>query len=28
MSLPERFAKGDLDAFETLFRQFQARVYA
>jgi len=28
MSLLERFAKGDLDAFETLFRQFQARVYA
>src|SRR2546426_10595812 len=26
MSLLERFAKGDLDAFETLFRQFQARV--
>ncbi len=28
MSLLERFTKGDLDAFETLFRQFQARVYA
>lgn len=28
MSLLERFAKGDLDAFETLFRQFQGRVYA
>jgi RNA polymerase sigma-70 factor (ECF subfamily) len=28
MSLLERFVKGDLDAFETLFRQFQARVYA
>jgi len=28
MSLLEQFAKGDLDAFETLFRQFQARVYA
>src|SRR5215469_1796639 len=28
MSLLERFATGDLDAFETLFRQFQGRVYA
>lgn len=28
MNLLERFANGDLDAFETLFRQFQARVYA
>jgi RNA polymerase sigma-70 factor (ECF subfamily) len=28
MSLQERFAKGDLDAFEALFRQFQGRVYA
>lgn len=28
MSLLERFAKGDLDAFEDLFRQFQRRVYA
>jgi RNA polymerase sigma-70 factor (ECF subfamily) len=28
MNLLERFAKGDLDAFETLFRQFQGRVYA
>lgn len=27
MSLLERFAKGDLDAFETLFRQFQGKVY-
>src|SRR5215471_7806826 len=27
MSLLERFAKGDLDAFEILFRQFQAKVY-
>ncbi|HEY6249368.1 MAG TPA: sigma-70 family RNA polymerase sigma factor [Candidatus Angelobacter sp.] len=27
MSLLERFATGDLDAFETLFRQFQGRVY-
>src|SRR5712692_2158803 len=24
----ERFAKGDLDAFELLFRQFQGKVYA
>lgn len=28
MDLQERFTKGDLDAFETLFRQFQGRVYA
>lgn len=28
MSLLERFATGDLEAFETLFRQFQGRVYA
>lgn len=28
MKLPERFAKGDPDAFEELFRQFQGRVYA
>ena len=27
MSVLERFAKGDLDAFEVLFRQFQGRVY-
>lgn len=27
MSLLERFANGDLDAFETLFRQFQGKVY-
>src|SRR5215510_3620359 len=27
MSLLERFAKGDLDAFEELFRQFQGKVY-
>jgi len=27
MELLERFAKGDLDAFETLFRQFQGEVY-
>ena len=27
MSLLERFATGDLDAFEALFRQFQGRVY-
>jgi RNA polymerase sigma-70 factor, ECF subfamily len=26
--LLERFAKGDLDAFEILFRQFQGKVYA
>ena len=28
MDLLERFASGDLDAFEDLFRQHQARVYA
>jgi RNA polymerase sigma-70 factor (ECF subfamily) len=28
MSLLERFAKGDLEAFEELFRQFQSQVYA
>src|SRR5215831_21022117 len=28
MSLLERFAKGDLEAFEDLFRQFQSQVYA
>jgi RNA polymerase sigma-70 factor (ECF subfamily) len=28
MSLQERFTKGDLAAFEDLFRQFQGRVYA
>lgn len=28
MNLLERFADGDLDAFEDLFRQFQGRVYA
>jgi len=28
MDLQERFTKGDLDAFEALFRQFQGRVYA
>jgi len=28
MDLLERFARGDLDAFETLFRQHQAQVYA
>lgn len=28
MDLLERFASGDLDAFEDLFRQYQARVYA
>lgn len=27
MELPERFAHGDLDAFEALFRQFQGDVY-
>ena len=27
MDLLERFARGDLDAFEILFRQFQAEVY-
>lgn len=28
MELLEQFARGDLEAFETLFRQFQGRVYA
>jgi RNA polymerase sigma-70 factor, ECF subfamily len=28
MNLLERFANGDLDAFEELFRHYQARVYA
>jgi RNA polymerase sigma-70 factor, ECF subfamily len=28
MTLLERFAKGDLDAFEILFQEFQGRVYA
>jgi len=28
MELLERFTRGDLDAFETIFRQFQADVYA
>src|SRR5260370_34531436 len=28
MSLLERFANGDMDAFENLFRLHQARVYA
>ncbi len=27
MELLERFARGDLEAFETLFRQFQNQVY-
>jgi RNA polymerase sigma-70 factor (ECF subfamily) len=27
MELLERFARGELDAFETLFRQFQGEVY-
>ncbi len=27
MELLERFALGDLEAFETLFRQFQGEVY-
>lgn len=27
MSLLEQFATGDLDAFETLFRQFQGKIY-
>ena len=27
MDLPERFARGDLEAFELLFRQFQGDVY-
>src|SRR5262249_12329225 len=28
MELLERFTRGDLDAFEAIFRQFQAAVYA
>src|SRR5579864_2936013 len=28
MNLLQRFREGDLDAFETLFRQFQGRIYA
>jgi len=28
MDLLERFARGDLEAFEILFREFQGRVYA
>ncbi|MBV9301561.1 MAG: sigma-70 family RNA polymerase sigma factor [Acidobacteriaceae bacterium] len=28
MELPERFVQGDIDAFETLFRQFQNDIYA
>src|SRR5690349_5011221 len=28
MELLERFTRGDLDAFEAIFRQFQADVYA
>ena len=28
MELSERFSRGELEAFETLFRQFQAAVYA
>lgn len=28
MELLERFAAGDLEAFETLFRQYQSQVYA
>jgi len=28
MSLLEQFTQGDLDAFESLFRQFQGRVFA
>jgi RNA polymerase sigma-70 factor (ECF subfamily) len=28
MELLERFALGDLEAFETLFRQFQGQIYA
>ena len=28
MELLKRFKQGDVDAFETLFRQFQAQVYA
>jgi RNA polymerase sigma factor (sigma-70 family) len=27
MDVPERFARGDLEAFELLFRQFQGEVY-
>jgi len=27
MELQERFAKGEIEAFETLFRQFQGQVY-
>src|SRR5579864_4339967 len=27
MNLLQRFREGDLDAFETLFRQFQGRIY-
>lgn len=27
MELSERFARGDLEAFESLFRQFQGEVY-
>jgi len=27
MELLERFALGDIEAFETLFRQFQGQVY-
>ena len=27
MDVPERFARGDLEAFELLFRQFHAEVY-
>jgi DNA-directed RNA polymerase specialized sigma24 family protein len=27
MELLKRFKRGDIDAFETLFRQFQAEVY-
>src|SRR5215831_17890613 len=27
MELPERFSRGELEAFETLFRQFQTTVY-
>jgi RNA polymerase sigma factor (sigma-70 family) len=27
MELPERFAAGDVDAFESLFRQYQGEVY-
>ena len=28
MEILERFAQGDLEAFEALFRQFQGEVYA